>query len=200
MRSAEALSIFSLRLKEATSTLHQELENLPVSKSILENTISSHEYLRYLDRMHDVVCEIENKLFPILQERGILLQDRKKTKWIEKDFIELEYKKNRANEVFIELNEDISTGYALGILYVIEGSTLGGRIISKHVQRTLGYTPDNGAAYFAGYGEDTGLFWKKFMTILGDFEKKNLAGDEIIEGAKYAFKAIGNHFRLKTEA
>ena len=43
----------------------------------------------------------------------------------------------------------------LGYLYVMEGATLGGRLISQHVQTVLGITPATGGSFFHGYGEHT---------------------------------------------
>ena len=41
----------------------------------------------------------------------------------------------------------------LGYLYVMEGATLGGRLISQHIQTVLGITPATGGSFFHGYGE-----------------------------------------------
>lgn len=53
-----------------------------------------------------------------------------------------------------------------GSAYVIEGSTLGGRVISRHLTTTLGLTPENGASYFAGYGANTGVMWNEFRRAI----------------------------------
>ena len=52
---------------------------------------------------------------------------------------------------------------ALGSLYVLEGSTLGGRQILKTVAPRLGLGETAGAAYFAGYGAETGPMWRAFL-------------------------------------
>jgi heme oxygenase len=54
----------------------------------------------------------------------------------------------------------------LGCLYVIEGATLGGRSITRHLQTRLGLTPQSGGAFFDGYGAHTGSQWKAFCTML----------------------------------
>jgi heme oxygenase len=54
----------------------------------------------------------------------------------------------------------------LGAMYVVEGSSLGGQYIARHLETTLGLTPDNGAAYFRGYGERTGAFWQQFKSVV----------------------------------
>lgn len=60
-------------------------------------------------------------------------------------------------------------GEAMGVLYVLEGSALGGQVISRHVKRTLGIDPETGGAFFAGHGASTGPMWKAFCAALERF-------------------------------
>ena len=54
----------------------------------------------------------------------------------------------------------------LGCLYVLEGATLGGRMIAEHIQATLGITPTTGGSLFDGYAEQTGRMWNAMRQIL----------------------------------
>jgi heme oxygenase (biliverdin-IX-beta and delta-forming) len=54
----------------------------------------------------------------------------------------------------------------LGCLYVLEGATLGGRMITQHVQATFGITPATGGSFFEGYGADTGKMWQTMRQLL----------------------------------
>ena len=58
-----------------------------------------------------------------------------------------------------------STAAAWGSLYVIEGSALGGQVITRALARA-GVRPGNGAAYFHGWGEDTHGLWQEFTGLL----------------------------------
>lgn len=51
---------------------------------------------------------------------------------------------------------------AFGSLYVIEGSALGGQVITPRLQQTLGLAPGRGASYFHGHGDRTGYMWREF--------------------------------------
>lgn len=51
---------------------------------------------------------------------------------------------------------------AVGCLYVLEGSTLGGLFISKHFHTSLGITPETGGKFFHGYGPQTAARWREF--------------------------------------
>jgi heme oxygenase (biliverdin-IX-beta and delta-forming) len=51
---------------------------------------------------------------------------------------------------------------ALGSLYVVEGSSLGGALIARHVEATLGFAP----AYHAAYGRRAAAMWSAFRLRL----------------------------------
>jgi heme oxygenase len=53
-----------------------------------------------------------------------------------------------------------------GSMYVLEGSALGGRLIARRVHEQWGLGPANGAAYFHGWGEHTGVLWADFRERL----------------------------------
>ncbi len=54
----------------------------------------------------------------------------------------------------------------LGCLYVMEGATLGGRMITQHIRAALGITPTTGGSFFEGYGDDTGKMWHGMRQML----------------------------------
>ena len=55
---------------------------------------------------------------------------------------------------------------ALGSMYVLEGATLGGRIIAKMAQQRLGLSAAHGCSYFHGYGAETDPMWRAFGALL----------------------------------
>jgi heme oxygenase len=54
---------------------------------------------------------------------------------------------------------------AWGSLYVIEGSALGGQVITRALA-AHGLHPEAGAAYFHGWGDATGAMWREFRQLL----------------------------------
>ncbi len=70
---------------------------------------------------------------------------------------------------------------ALGLLYVIEGSTLGGQVLSQHFREKFHFQPDQGLDFFSGYGERTMKVWQETRAqILACFEQENLNPDKLI--------------------
>ena len=179
------------KLRSKTSASHKNLESLPISKSIVNPSITIEDYALYLCLMHDVVKNLEEDIYPILSDVIPDLNERKKAQHIINDlkFTKSEKKQNHSP---FDVTK-ISVPFAMGIMYVVEGSTLGGRFIIKNIQESFGFDEENGASYFGGYGNKTGSYWKKFLNALTDFETKNNAEEEIIAGADYAFRAIHKH-------
>jgi heme oxygenase len=85
---------------------------------------------------------------------------------------------------------DLATPAAfLGAMYVMEGSTLGGQLISRHLEKAFALTGGNGYSFFQGHGVDTGRLWKEFATAL-ESQAESLNQDEVVNGAKQMFIAF----------
>lgn len=80
---------------------------------------------------------------------------------------------------------------ALGTFYVLEGSTLGGRVLLREVRDQLGAVP---TAFLHGYGEETGRMWKQTRTALvagvGAAADPDRAADRLVAGATATFDAL----------
>ncbi|KQB40011.1 biliverdin-producing heme oxygenase [Flavobacterium aquidurense] len=183
---------FLEKLKTRTATSHKKLESLTVSASILAPNMQIDDYCHYLSLMYEVYYSTQEVVFPVLNDLIPDLKEREKTQLIQDDLSFLNYTKNKSASVF--KNENISIPFALGMLYVVEGSTLGGRYILKNVETIPGLDQQKGVSYFTGYGNKTGSYWKNFLNLLTAYEEENNCEDEIIEGAVYAFDCIYNHF------
>ncbi|WP_158218828.1 biliverdin-producing heme oxygenase [Roseateles aquatilis] len=68
----------------------------------------------------------------------------------------------RASQHRIRLD---SPAAAFGSLYVIEGSALGGQVLTPRLVAAHGLTPDHGASYFHGFGDRTGAMWREFRQL-----------------------------------
>lgn len=196
--SAEEVATASFldNLRNRTADSHTGLEELPISKIIVDPKITNEDYITYLNLMHDVVKNLEDDIYPMLAPVIDDLEHRKKAGALLND---IHFAKGEIKPYQAPFNTDnISIPFAMGILYVVEGSTLGGRFILKNIQESLGFDEENGASYFSGYGNKTGSSWKKFLNTLTDFESETHSADEIIAGADYAFSTIHKHLAENT--
>ena len=82
---------------------------------------------------------------------------------------------------------------ALGVIYVVEGSSLGGRVIGRAVSQSLGVTDGAGGAFFCGQTADAARDrWRAFAYNLDKFGETMdpVARRSVIDGAVTAFAAL----------
>ncbi len=94
-------------------------------------------------------------------------------------------------EVFHDLPSLDSKERMFGSLYVIEGSTLGGQVISRHLKQQFDLDETKGAAFFSGYGKETGKMWNGYRDAVTNFADGEADREEIIAGANETFEKIG---------
>lgn len=78
----------------------------------------------------------------------------------------------------------------LGCVYVMEGATLGGRLITQHVFTTLGITPATGGSFFDGYGDDTGVMWHGMREVLVKSAPDTDTQDAMVDSAIATFSGL----------
>lgn len=79
---------------------------------------------------------------------------------------------------------------ALGVAYVLEGKTLGARFLLAEAVRRLGLDAERGAAFFAGYGTETGAMWRSFRAALEEWSARHGRRAAIVHGAEATFEAF----------
>jgi heme oxygenase (biliverdin-IX-beta and delta-forming) len=87
----------------------------------------------------------------------------------------------------------------LGCLYVVEGATLGGRIITKHAQETLGIYPATGGYFFQGYGDDTAAMWLGMRRMLVDGASDYIAEDAMVNNAIATFGCLRRWYQFREQ-
>ena len=150
-------------LKQATWPLHQRLER---RLNLLSPSFSSPDYLRLIQSFWGYCRPLESRLAQ-LHELPHWLPDihlRAKSPLLEQDLQLLGVAGDDLAQLPLctDLPVCDNIAAALGCLYVMEGASLGGQVISRHLSQTLGLDADNGAAFFNGYGVATGEMWQSF--------------------------------------
>jgi heme oxygenase len=72
---------------------------------------------------------------------------------------------------------------ALGCAYVLEGATLGGQVIGRHLERVHGIDGHNGGAFFHSYGPHVGRMWREFGDALTAYSAHHAEEQEAIVAA-----------------
>ena len=82
----------------------------------------------------------------------------------------------------------------LGVLYVLEGATLGGQILRKHVGQHLNIDAHNGGAFLYVYAQATGRRWKDFLEFLDNQSLDTHAQAQTVQAACLTFSCFERWF------
>lgn len=181
----------SEKLKTHTKQPHQELETLIIQK--IKQFDTEVSYVDFLKTFYGYIAAIEQKLSPVVENKGIIedYPERRKARYLLEDITALAPASH-----FPSLASDIpeiqSADQALGVMYVLEGSTLGGKHISHMISARLKFESDKGLSYFNGYKENTYIMWDRFKDTLNTHTDNESAEIAVIEAANQTFIKFKN--------
>ena len=134
-------------LKRETQACHAELER---SVDFLSRVRNASGYRNLLEIFYGVFRPIEADLWKLRMDMVKWLPDlepRMRSAALRADLAVLGNR--RPGDLPLAAVPSLSSLPArFGCLYVLEGSTLGGQFISRHIAESLTYTPQNGCAFF----------------------------------------------------
>lgn len=182
------------RLREATTDQHQSVER---QLNLLRPDLTLRDYSRVLSGFCSVLRawepQVQHHLSPVLPR---LTAGREKLPLVEDD---LRFLGVSASPEPADLSGLHSVEALVGGMYVLEGSTLGGQILLRHLAPTLGVAPGRGASYFSGYGSSTGAMWKAFCYEAESFARLRDVGP-IVAGARRMFDIVARELPQGADA
>jgi heme oxygenase len=178
-------------LKQSTRERHASLESqLP----LLDPELSLDSYRHLMTRFFGYYAPLEAMLLslPYWDEIDFDYVVRIKTPRLEQDLLALgATPETLAGSACCQNLPSVdSIPNILGCLYVIEGATLGGQIITSRLQATLGLTMDSGASFFNGYGAETGSHWHAFGKLVTAYAERFGGDEDIITTANQTFDTL----------
>ncbi|MFT3750550.1 MAG: biliverdin-producing heme oxygenase [Agriterribacter sp.] len=173
------------KLKEKTKQAHLSLEKKMVG--YIKKVASGKDYEKLLRLFYGYYAPLE----PLLN------------KYINNNIVPAYSQRRKSDTILKDINT-ISPGainfrkcgnlppvndviQALGVLYVIEGSTMGGTIIAKMLNKQADIQPGS-LSFFNGYGEQNLPMWQSFIAALND--KAAHAEEKIVESANDTFSKM----------
>lgn len=179
------------RLREYTAAQHSAMER---KWPVLQPQFSLAAYRGLLRRLYGFYEPLERQLVHRRWEPAAFdYAVRLKTPWLAEDLAALgdDAQALQALPRCGTLPPVQGWAEVLGSLYVIEGATLGGQIISRHLAARFGLQPHTGAAFFHSYGPATGPRWQEFGAFLVQASAGTGAdGTEILTSARRTFQSL----------
>lgn len=185
------------KLKETTKEQHEALETVV---NVMNSTFTLDDYKALITKFYLFYSALEPSL-PAEQliENGFDIESRRKLPSLERDLSALSIVQ-KPDEAAVEIPVFDSVAKAFGAAYVLEGATLGGQIITRHLSSAIGITPETGASFFYSYGPNVGPMWKEFGAAITAYADANGHDEEIVAGARETFDAFRKFFEKASEA
>ena len=174
-------------LKENTLSEHQASEKKMIIA--LKRIETREDYVRMLHWLYGFYAPVEALIQKHLTPDQLPDIDRRSRAEFLLGDIRQSGLPNPQYEICRELPAIDSAGHAIGAGYVLEGSTLGGRIIAGMIQHRLG--PGAPTSYFNGYGEENSRMWQSYKEFL-DQPRTTAQQAAILEAAKATFITFKN--------
>lgn len=178
-------------LRDETQPLHNSLErNLPWQEICSDR----RRYVELLARFYGFYSVWEPLAESQLRKDAReFLRRRRKTSLLENDlrwFGWSDADLAQASTISPQRLKSNGQAVTLGSYYVLEGSTLGGQILSRELERQLGLRNGDGYSYFRSYGSGIREAWNQF----GNFLSVELANEPdvsaAVAGAKTTFEVL----------
>jgi len=188
------------RLRAETREQHLATEAIPFSSSILDGSLPRSAYAGQLAAYLPIHAALERAVDdgrePALA--AVWTDDMRKTVLIEADLAYLGAPglDGDARDASADLAgwvEDLAGTdpvALLGVLYVLEGSTLGGALLRRHLAAAYGLT-DAGLRYYAPYGVGPKPHWVAFSERMNAAVTDADDADRIVAAADETFRRIG---------
>ena len=189
------------RLKAETGDLHSHAESRILQRAIASGEVDRATFSAYLGQLYRVHRSLESTLENSRERHAAIgalaTADRMRIPDLDRDlaFYGVDRDQIEAGDAaqrFASQVQEITTTdpvALLGALYVLEGSTNGGRFLARALRKSWGLDGD-GLAYFDPYGDEQPQKWAAFRRDMDEASFEADQEEAIIEMAKATFLAI----------
>jgi heme oxygenase len=155
-------------LRSATHAAHVRLNQHALLAGLTRRGYPLDQYHSVLRAYFQFYRLVENAIGAAITQinPGFDYSERRKLGWLEADLAHFQINPladpDHTPAALRNLRID-TPGKLIGVLYVIEGSTLGGQVIARHLAENLNLTATTGARFFTAYGALIEPRWQAFL-------------------------------------
>ena len=199
------------RLKTETRAAHADTESVPFNGRMISGQLPLQKYIAQLACLLEVHLALESTIEESHHQavRQIWREDLAKVPLLRRDLAFFRHTgevqiDSRARGAISDCVRDINLLATvnpvalLGVLYVLEGSTLGGTILRKHLASAFGLEHD-GLAYYTPYGNLVMPHWQQFKSRMNEANLNGADQQAVIDAAQATFAHI-KHILLALSA
>ena len=195
-------------LKQATHELHRKLDRASGMTRLMARDLKRAEYVNVLQTLQGIYAFIEPNMQAAERLVGEVAAWDCKAGWLACDLLYLqglqgqaaaEPDPKRVHSGGTLMNIDTRAKLA-GCLYVLEGSTLGGRVISDRLRSHISLQVDGGLRFFTAYGDQTYPRWATCCAAINACLTRDELCREACAAARAVFELFIARFEVKEPA
>lgn len=154
------ISPLHYRLREATKAPHRDLDRHPLLMPLVRDEVTREYYGCALLALHSIYAVLEDAVDGPATQAGFDYASRRKAPAMEADLRDLGLD---PRPTLVVVEKPLGIGALVGILYTLEGSTIGAQAICHHL--SSGPSAAFPMRYFSGYGDATLQRWREFWVF-----------------------------------
>ena len=155
-----------IRLKKASHPCHVRINCHPLLADLISRENLQPSYCKVLVAYFHLYQKLETRVDEFLNSHSIPFDYsiRRKLSWLQDDlgFFKKDPYILSGLSLPIDFPPIETVGQLIGVLYSIEGATLGGQVIASNLRKNHNLTINQGASFFNGYAEHTAKRWEEF--------------------------------------
>ncbi|MFM1975804.1 MAG: hypothetical protein RL145_650 [Pseudomonadota bacterium] len=183
-------------LRQGTRAIHEQLHHHTSFQELIDETIDLPAYLALLGRLYGYHSGLEQALdFAVFPERAQAPKVDHRSRRLLQDLEDLG-SKSSGNTEHVAQTEITSYGAYLGVLYVREGSMMGGRALAAKLDHLCG-DKASGRSFFQG-GNGDGAAWQRLCRALDGLSEPD-AQDQALEAALASFQLFDTWMMPRTD-
>ncbi len=182
-------------LRDATAQQHLAVEQLPTMRALLRDSLSVHDYVQVLRRHHAVLAGWEQREAAWLHASGDAhWRYQPRSPLLEQDLAALRAMPPAPTPA----PPAHAAGSRWGMLYVVEGARLGGRVIARQLRQTLADVAPALTYFELGHADPA--CWRRFQQRLEQALPTPALQQAAVDGARAMFAHFHTYFALETAA
>ena len=191
------------RLKTETRSNHDEAERNGFGVRVMEGGLTIELYVEHLAAWHQMLSHLEQTLressHPMIASvwhEGLAKQEllTRDLDHFDSDPTSLDPSVSSAVGDFKGMVDEYAgddPASLLGVLYVLEGSTMGGSMMKPRIAKQLGLTSGSGLNYYGCYGHQVRVRFDDFKSRMGTAVDGSGAEPRVLEAARNTFDRVG---------
>lgn len=191
-------------LRESTRSHHKDAESRPLQRSMARGTLSRGDYVTYLGQLRHAHAALETSLDAVIGScpvlAGVFTDERRRVPDLDRDLESFGVTPETipvlpATQEFIDRVHELASSEPaalLGPLYVLEGSTNGGRFLARVLEKSLHIEDGAGISYMDPYGERQPEMWSSFKAAADAVELTPDQARDVTAAAGETFRAIAS--------